>query len=690
MPGYVKVALVYLLFALVWLTVGPGLLSEPSGASDHTAVHALLFVALPLALPAAGLFLWLTRRCDGARTRAEEELRALLEGMSDIHYRADLRGCLVSITPQVETLMGYGVAEMLGRDLSSFYVDPRRRRQLLEEMERNGGRITDFEAELRRKDGNTVWVSISARYLRGAGGDVTGIEGITRPITERKQAEAVHRETANLIEGLLNTSPDATMLLDRQGRLLAANEVMVQRFGLDLKAMLNICVYDLFPPDVAENRRRRVEEAMLTGLPILVQDVRNGQYFDNSIYPMRGPDGQIDKVAVFSRDVTVQHKTAMELQEREELYRAMFENTAVVKLRTDPDTGAIMDANKAAADFYGWPRERLRQMRVGDLNLWGPDRTSHELRQVREGQTSSFQARHRLASGQIRDVEVHSSPIRVRGKTFLHSIIIDVTERLRAERALNEARLQAEASARAEMAFIARMSRELRTPLNGILGTTRLLAESPLAPEQREWLANIGQCNADLMTILDELMMFSENRMGEATPAPDGLPSGPGAGDMRAGDMRTGGMGAGGMGTGGRGGRTAAPSEDISAGLPSLHILLAEDNYINQKVTEAILSRRGHQVTTVGDGVEVVKAMETAHFDLILMDVQMPGRDGLWAARTLREQGHDTPIMALTAQAMPKDAELCLQAGMNGYISKPFTAERLMNEIAALLRGLKP
>lgn len=118
-------------------------------------------------------------------------------------------------------------------------------------------------------------------------------------------------------------------------------------------------------------------------------------------------------------------------------------------------------------------------MRVMDLNLWGPDRTSIEMDQVRKGQTTSFQARHRLASGQIRDVEVHSSPIRVRGKTFLHSIIIDVTERLQAERSLTDAKLQAEASARAEMAFIARMSRELRTPLNGILGMTRLLSESP-------------------------------------------------------------------------------------------------------------------------------------------------------------------------------------------------------------------
>ncbi|HVI51344.1 MAG TPA: PAS domain S-box protein [Candidatus Sulfotelmatobacter sp.] len=657
MPGYVKISLIYLLAALIWV-VGSNVLFiafAPDVFASFFPFKGVVFVLLTTPL----LYV-LLRRSERRRDRTEGELRAILDGMSDVYYRADLQGRLLSISPQVETVLGYSCAELQGRELSSLYVDPVRRLQLLAQMERNGGRVMDFEAQLRRKDSSLVWVSISSRYLRAAGGDVTGIEGMVRMIDERKQAEVLQQETANLIEGLLNTSPDATMLLDLHGCLLAANEVMAQRFGLDLKALDHVSVYDLFPPEVADSRRHSVEEVIATGLPIQSRDIRNGRYYDNSIYPVRGLDGRVEKVAVFSRDVTVQHKTEMELQEREEIYRAMFENTAIVKLRTDPDTGAIMDANKAAAEFYGWSRERLRQMRVSDLNLWGPDRTSHEMSLVRQGQTTNFQARHRLASGQIRDVEVHSSPIRVRGRTFLHSIIIDVTERLHAERALNDARLQAEASARAELAFIARMSQELRTPLNGILGTTRLLTESPLAPEQREWLDNIGQCNADLMAILDELMMFSEGRSGGETPAPVSSPS-----------------------------VAVGAQEDLSGGLPSLRILLAEDNYINQKVTEAILSRRGHVVTTVGDGVEAVKAMEKAHFDLILMDVQMPGRDGLWAARTLREQGHDTPIMALTAQAMPKDAELCLQAGMNGYISKPFTAERLMNEIALLLQSLK-
>jgi|GEM_PF-2196755 len=656
MHGYLKISLIYLLVALAWVIGGDLLIfpQDPSFLSLLSLLKGGLF-----ALVTALLLYLLLRRTASRKDRVEAELQAIIDGMSDLYYRADMQGQVVAVSPQVEEMCGYRREEIVGLDLAALYVAPERRLQMLAQMERHGGHVVDFEAQLRRKDGGAFWVSISAHYLRSATGEVTGVEGMVRKVDERKQVEAAMKESGNLVEGLLNTSPDATMLLDTEGRLLAANRVMAQRFGLDLENLGDINVYALFPPDVAESRRRSVHEVVVSGQAQLSRDIRDGRYYDNSIYPVRGADGRVEKVAVFSRDVTEQQTTETELQEREETYRAMFENTAIVKLRTDPDTGAIIDANKAASSFYGWSQDRLRQMRVMDLNLWGPDRTTHEMNLVRQGQTTRFQARHRMASGQIRDVEVYSSPIRVRGKTFLHSIVIDVTERLQAERALNDARLQAEASARSEMAFISRMSRELRTPLNGILGMTRLLSESPLAAEQREWLGNIGQCNGDLLIILDELMLFSEGRLEDDAP------------------------------------RAAAPREEAPAvpegeapALPPMHILLAEDNYINQKVTEAILTRRGHQVITVGDGVEAVRAMDGAHFDLILMDVQMPGRDGLWAARTLREQGHNTPIMALTAQAMPKDAELCLQAGMDGYISKPFTAERLMGEITRLMQSL--
>ena len=120
--------------------------------------------------------------------------------------------------------------------------------------------------------------------------------------------------------------------------------------------------------------------------------------------------------------------------------------------------------------------------------------------------------------------------------------------------------------------------------------------------------------------------------------------------------------------------------------LAPLKLLLAEDNAVNRKVAESILRRFGHQVTSATDGEQAVAAVETgAHFDLVLMDVQMPGMDGLQATRLLRIKGFELPIIALTANAMREDVDLCLEAGMNGYVAKPFTPDSLFAEIARVL-----
>jgi len=121
--------------------------------------------------------------------------------------------------------------------------------------------------------------------------------------------------------------------------------------------------------------------------------------------------------------------------------------------------------------------------------------------------------------------------------------------------------------------------------------------------------------------------------------------------------------------------------------LAPLKLLLAEDNAVNRKVAESILRRFGHQVTSATDGEQAVAAVETgADFDLVLMDVQMPGMDGLQATRLLRQRGWELPIVALTANAMREDVDLCLNAGMNGYVAKPFTPDSLFAEIARVLQ----
>jgi signal transduction histidine kinase/ligand-binding sensor domain-containing protein/ActR/RegA family two-component response regulator len=119
-----------------------------------------------------------------------------------------------------------------------------------------------------------------------------------------------------------------------------------------------------------------------------------------------------------------------------------------------------------------------------------------------------------------------------------------------------------------------------------------------------------------------------------------------------------------------------------------LRILVAEDNAVNRRLAKALLAKAGYLVTVVEDGGSAIQAFGQSEYDLILMDIQMPGVDGLEATAAIRTQeagGRRTPIIALTAHAMEGDRELCVAAGMDDYLTKPLDAARLATAVSALL-----
>jgi CheY-like chemotaxis protein len=126
---------------------------------------------------------------------------------------------------------------------------------------------------------------------------------------------------------------------------------------------------------------------------------------------------------------------------------------------------------------------------------------------------------------------------------------------------------------------------------------------------------------------------------------------------------------------------TAAPrlEEPPSGGM---RVLLAEDNVVNQKVMSLSLKKLGHTVTVVADGATALEMYKPGAFDLIFMDVQMPGMDGYDATREIRERervsGGRIAIVALTAHALKGDREICLEAGMDDYLSKPVRTPELV------------
>jgi len=142
--------------------------------------------------------------------------------------------------------------------------------------------------------------------------------------------------------------------------------------------------------------------------------------------------------------------------------------------------------------------------------------------------------------------------------------------------------------------------------------------------------------------------------------------------------------------------KRAAPAEAVfDANLAEkypMKILLAEDNAVNQKLAIRVLERMGYRVDVAGNGLEVLESLERQHYDLILMDVQMPEMDGLDATRFIRNKlppDRQPRIIAMTANAMQGDREICIAAGMNDYLSKPIQLKELQAALMTAGEAMK-
>ncbi len=159
---------------------------------------------------------------------------------------------------------------------------------------------------------------------------------------------------------------------------------------------------------------------------------------------LRDGSGKPERILGVTQDITEHKHAEQALRESEQLYRDIFEKNRAIKLLIEPDSGQIVEANSAACRFYGYNRERLASLKIWDLNVLGEQETRKWMAFARTGEQTEFEFRHRLASGEVVDVQVFSGEVEADGRPLLHSIVMDITARKQAEEALrrSEARVR--------------------------------------------------------------------------------------------------------------------------------------------------------------------------------------------------------------------------------------------------------
>jgi len=377
-----------------------------------------------------------------------ESYRTLVENTQDLLYRTDPEGRISYISPSVYRLSGYTVEEAMGMYMAEeVYFNPEERKDFLVKL-RNEGQVANFEARLKRKDGSIWWASTNAHVYKDRGGNILGVEGIARDITERKRAEEALREKEERLRSITDSALDAIFCKDMNRRTTFVNPAMLQLMGCTEADLIGKT------PEEVHNQENavivnEVDERTLNGEK--VNEIRSlsiagKTYTLQTIQvPLRDADGNITGISGIVRDVTdfVQAQEALRVSKAK--YETIF-NLVPVGIAVSDNAGNIVENNRIGEKMLGLSRKEYLKRSI-DSREW------HIIKQdgspMSTGEFASTQAlkENRLVenvemgivkgTGETTWINVNATPIPIEDYGVAIAYM-DITNRKKAEEQLQE------------------------------------------------------------------------------------------------------------------------------------------------------------------------------------------------------------------------------------------------------------
>lgn len=258
--------------------------------------------------------------------------------------------------------------------------------------------------------------------------------------------DAAHHDV--LFRAIFDRSREA-IGVSYEGVHVVANESYLRLFRYDsVEELFGKPILGLIAPEsrdtIAEYIRRRAAGLAVPDQYITRGLRKDGDTFELGVRVTTATLYDLTYTVVMLHDVTEENAARRALEQSQAFYRALFEGNSAVKLLIDPTSGRIVDANPAAAAFYGWPLHVLRTLHIEAISTLEGDEIERILAGALHGQTRHYESRHRQASGAQRDVEVYTGPVDVGERRLLLSIVHDITERRTLEgRLIAEQRMDA-------------------------------------------------------------------------------------------------------------------------------------------------------------------------------------------------------------------------------------------------------
>lgn len=300
---------------------------------------------------------------------------------------------------------------------------------------------------LGRKDDEDVIVSIRAAPMGGKEGEPAGVVASIRDVTEEHRIREELGTARRLLDGVVESVPDALYAKDREGRYLMINSAGAGLFDMTVDEVVGLTDESLFTAEDAARIRADDRRVMELGRPIRFREqarTHGGQvrYFDVAKAPLRREDGSVAGVVGISRDVTERRKAERALEQSKEKYEKLFQATPLGIAVSTREDGRILDVNEGFEALLGYPREELLDRRAPDLGIWLEEEDRERLagRIRRGGEARELEARLRRKDGRVIEAEIFGEAIEVEGVPCIITVTRDVTERRRSQRELARSR----------------------------------------------------------------------------------------------------------------------------------------------------------------------------------------------------------------------------------------------------------
>jgi len=375
--------------------------------------------------------------------KSEEKFRLIAENIGEVISVFNLNLEYTYISPSIEKLLGYTPEEIIQSGLEKLLDNEfvEQFKKLLEieiEKEKNPTidkkRTVNVIFKQKRKDGQPLWIEGTASFLRNKEQQPIGILIVTKDITEKKKLEDLLTENEKkyrlLIEEMNQGLAVHEAIYDENGnmvdyRFLDMNKSFEKILGIKKEDWIGKTVLEILP---------KTEKYWIDTFEQVVKTGKAFEYENYSVefdryYHVVAYNNQPNQFAVIVTDITERKKIQKQLQESETKFKNMFLHHNSIMLLIEPESGNILLANHAASKFYGYSVNELCSMNIKDINILSDEKIYQARQNAVKEYENYFIFPHRLANGNIKMVEVHSSPIDFEGERVLFSIIHDITER---------------------------------------------------------------------------------------------------------------------------------------------------------------------------------------------------------------------------------------------------------------------